>query len=164
MVTKGQALNLKNDLEQFILTEGISVPLKNEAEVGYTGRVLLPLVEQYCSAKFDKNSVIVRGDGAKLKAPVVSLLGGKFNPDISIQEHEKRVWAGEVKLLDHSELSSTIAKALGQTLIYSQSYLAVSCLIVLTNSRKFQHSSVIQVSENINILLLTSDLFRTQQN
>jgi len=154
MVTRGQALQLKELIEDCILQGDFRKPHSGEGEVSYTATVLNPFIQDFFQRRFNHEGIIVRGDGAKLKSPVVSILGGRFNPDVSVEQDKIRVWACEVKLLTEAEISGVIAKAIGQATIYAKSYLAVSCVIFVRNPMRFIMPQVSAVGPNLNVLVI----------
>jgi hypothetical protein len=154
MVTRGQAAQLKELIENRLLETSFRRANPDEGEVQYTSNVLHPLIREFCDMTFNHDGIIVRGDGAKLKSPVVSLLGSRYNPDVSIEQEKIRVWACEVKLLNEVEIAGVIAKAIGQATIYARSYLATSCVIFVRNPVKMVVPQLNVVGPNLNLLVI----------
>ena len=152
MITKSQALVFKEKLEQFIVTNPLPSPLEDEGEVHFTRRVMIPCINEFVTTALNSEKIVVRGDGAIRKSLPVSFVGATFWPDLSVEESGIRVWAGEVKVVAESEISSIVAKAIGQSLIYETSYLTSTSFIVPRKPRANYQANILRVTDTVNII------------
>jgi len=95
----------------------------DRSEEKFTAKHILPLLELEI-ARLLKPSLLVRGDGGSSMMPVV-WSGLAFFPDLAVCEFETRHIAVEVKILRDKrfggiDAGGALAKAIGQTVVYSQ--------------------------------------------
>lgn len=161
MASKGKevtaAANLKRFIESALAESSLPAVEASETEPEYTGRVLLPLIQELLSSKTNAPDVWVRGDGSKSRAYSQTFLGLNFHPDLAIGEGSTRYWCLEVKLVRGSISTDVLSKALGQALTYKRVYPEVTIAIVSpgVGSRATQKSSEFhQFNSWLNVLVL----------
>jgi hypothetical protein len=96
----------------------------SESEPSYTHRAVRPAIQDWAKS-LKRDSLFVRGDGGVPPRPVAAF-GVFFYPDVELSEHDQRLLAVEVKFLRGTDPTGSIAKALGQALIYRVAGFQVS--------------------------------------
>lgn len=91
--------------------------LNTLSEKEFTAQYLFPWAQQI-TKELNKKGLYVRGDGGPSVQAVV-WENITFFPDISIDFHANKTVAFEVKVIRDLDPSGSIAKAIGQALVYS---------------------------------------------
>ncbi len=94
------------------------MPNALERETEFTGRVLLPWLQQWVR-DLKHPGLYVRGDGGPSVSPVVWNNIQMF-PDLAIVEGTSKYIALEVKLISEIDSGGSFTKAVGQTVLYGQ--------------------------------------------
>lgn len=89
-----------------------------ETEPKFTAQVLLPWLKRHVDS-LKKNGLYIRGDGGPIIKPVI-WEGVPFLPDLAIVMGEEKYISFEVKLLRDQDPGGSLAKAVGQTVLYSR--------------------------------------------
>lgn len=107
-------------------------------ETAFTGGVLLPRVRDWVGS-LGHRSLSLRADGG-VPPGAISLAGLDFVPDLEIREFESKLLAIEVKYLRDSDPSGSLAKSIGQAVLYKTLGFEYSCvLLVDCRSDAFHH-------------------------
>jgi hypothetical protein len=153
MVNKEKATKFRDLLESELAELVLAPPLSNESEVEYTSRILCPALVEFVRNNFNSPKVLVRGDGSSKKPTPVSFLDSMFRPDLAVEQEGFKVWAGEVKVLHRAEISGVLAKAIGQSTIYSTHYLSSSVFLVVRDPVIPWPNQILKFNDSINIVL-----------
>lgn len=116
-LSEEQLSKLSHLFSQFL--ESCVWPLEStvDGEVAFTSNEVLPRVKQWLKT-LRRNTLVIRSDGEALQPLPLSLLSATFRPDLEIVEHSDRLIALEVKFIKQNDPSGSIAKAIGQALLY----------------------------------------------
>jgi len=156
-VEEFEVLKLKDFLEKSLLSGALASPRAGESEPSYTARVILPFLQSKVLEKTKSPKVWFRGDGAALRAFSSSFLGLKFHPDVALGEGRQKLWCLEVKLIRSSLSGDVVTKALGQALVYKNSFQAVTILLVNVPSGRIPTANQSHpLNEWLNVLTVDS--------
>lgn len=134
-----------------------SGPLEDENETSFTGRVMLPWMQNWVSTLL-KPELYVRGDGGPAINPV-TWHGISFYPDLGVYSVFSRHVAVEIKILTSKDPSGSLTKAIGQTLMYERFGFAYSVGIIFNLlegfSPQFRVTEKILINDNSKVFILS---------
>lgn len=136
------------------MTHEFAPPLESEKERGYTGRVLLPWLQQWVR-NLNHPGLYVRGDGGPGIAPV-TWSGIQLFPDLAIVEGTAKYLAIEVKLITDVDPGGSVTKAVGQTVLYGQLGYLDSIGMIFDARSAANPSTVVSVVQQFDISPATS--------
>ena len=116
-LNEAQQQNLELLFGRWLASLCLPIPLPGVTETEFTGKVLLPRVQEWVRG-LGKPFLLVRGNGGLPPLPLI-FDGMSFYPDIEVSAQDERYLGVEVKLLrSAADASGSLSKALGQTCVY----------------------------------------------
>jgi hypothetical protein len=114
--------------QEAIMNSELDAPTPNEKEEAFTSRVVLPWLSVWAKS-MNIDHFYVRGDGGPNP---LALYWQSFThfPDVTITEYSSKHIATEVKILRTDDDGGSLAKAIGQAVIYQKAGFKYSLALI----------------------------------